>query len=165
MVYSIKNGIVEQDGCPIDPKLLFRLGKFVAEDRDSDTTLVISKRPAELKFRFSHEQSPSFRLFFREAELTPDQVNSLMEYGYFIADGKRVYFVSDKLKDFSVSACNKLPLLGLLKLLRQLYSNGLIDALPSSLVEKLRAQQKKISLHDKLFVRELYPYQDEGLHG
>ena len=163
MVYSIKHGIVEQDGCPIDPELLFRLGKFVAEDRDSETALVISKRPAELKFRFSHEPSPSFRLFFREVELTPDQLNSLVEYSYFIADGKRVYFVSDRLKDFSVSACNKLSLPRLLKLLRKLYSDGLIDALPSSLIEKLREQQQKISLHDKLFVRELYPYQNEGV--
>lgn len=163
MVYSIKNGLVEQDGCPIDPEMLFRLRKFVADDNGGETALVISRRAAELKFRFSHEPVPSFSLYFREMKLTPDQTNSLIKYGYFIADGTRVYFVSDRLKDLSVSACNRLSLPVLLKLLRQLHSDGLIDELPSSLIEKLREQQQKVSLHQKLFIRELYPYQKEGV--
>lgn len=163
MVYSIKNGLVEQDGCPIDPEMLFRLRKFVADDNGGETALVISRRAAELKFRFSHEPVPSFSLYFREMKLTPDQINSLIKYGYFIADGTRVYFVSDRLKDLSVSACSRLSLPVLLKLLRQLHSDGLIDELPSSLIEKLREQQQKVSLHQKLFIRELYPYQKEGV--
>ncbi len=163
MVYSIKNGLVEQDGCPIDPEMLFRLGKFAAVDRGSETALVISRRPAELKFMFSLEPAPSFFLYFKETKLTPDQVNSLVKFGYFIADGKRVYFVSDRLRDLSVSAFSRLSLPLLLKLLRQLKSDGLIDEFPSSLVDKLREQQQKVSQHEKLFVRELYPYQKEGV--
>ncbi len=163
MVYSIKNGLVEQEGYPIDPETLFRLRKFVADDQGSETALVISRRAAELKFRFSHEPVPSFSVYFREIKLTSDQINASIEYGYFIADGARVYFVSDRLRDLSVSAHSMLSLPILLKLLRQLHSEGLIDELPSSLIEKLRKQRQKVSQHQKLFIRELYPYQIEGV--
>lgn len=163
MVYSINNGLVELGGHPLEPDMLFRLGKFTAEIDGCDIVLVISKRPAELKFEFSLEPSPFFILYFRETKLDSIQVSTLVDYGYFIADKKRVYFVSDRLREYAVAACNKISLPGLLKLLRQLHSDGLIDEVPSALIEQLKAKQKKKSLHEKLFVRELYPYQKKGV--
>lgn len=162
MVYSINNGLIELDGHPLEPDSLFKLGKFTAEVDDCETALVISRRPAELKFGFNLELTPPFTLYFKEIELDFDQVNSLLRYGYFISDRKRVYFVSDRLRAYTASACGELHVSGLLKLLRQLRGDGLIDAVPSDLLDLLREKQQQNSLSEKLFVRELYPYQKEG---
>ena len=149
MVYSINNGLVELDGHLLEPDVIFRLGKFTAEADGCETTLVISRRPAELKFEFSLELPHFFSLHFRETVLDSDQVNSLVKYGYFIADKKRVYFVSNRLREYTVTACGELHLSGLLKLLRQLRGDGLIDAVPSALVDQLREKRQKGSLTRK----------------
>ncbi|MDC9597938.1 SNF2-related protein [Xenorhabdus anantnagensis] len=163
MIYSINNGLVELDGHRVKPDILFKLGKFTAEMDGCELTLIVSKRPAELEFEFHLEPSPFFTLYFREIKLDSNQVNSLVQSGYFIADKKRIYFVSDRLREYTFSACGELRLSGLLKLLRQLYGEGLIDAFPSALINQLREKQSKKICHEKLFVRELYPYQKEGV--
>ena len=163
MSYTVNKGIVELDSVPVEPDALFRLGKFSALLDSSETTLVISKRPTELRFQFSLVPEPVFTLFFREAELSRTQVNSLVEYGYFIVNGKRVHFVSSGVRAHVVEAFGKLHLPGLMKLLRALYHEGLSDELPSGLLEQLRESQSKTAHHDKLFVQTLYPYQKDGV--
>ncbi|MFW5408872.1 DEAD/DEAH box helicase [Pectobacterium brasiliense] len=163
MAYSIDNGLVELDGFHVEPNVVFRLGKFVAEMDGCEYTLIVSKRPAELKFEFGLVPSPFFTLYFKDIQLDSVQVNSLVRSGYFIINKKRVHFVSQKLREYIVVAYGELGLSGLLKLLRQLYVEGLIDTIPSSLINQLREKQNNNFHRERLFVRELYPYQKDGV--
>lgn len=51
-----------------------------------------------------------------------------------------------------------------MKLLRTLHLEGFMDEFPSHLIEVLRSNQQKQAHHDKLFVKSLYPYQQEGVN-
>lgn len=163
MAYSIHDGLVEVDGHPLEPQLLFKLGKFEATVDDRETELIVSRRPAGLKFVFNLDCTPCFSLYFNETKLNPDQANSLVKYGYFITDLKRVHFASEKLRLYAISASKELHLPSLLKLLRQLRREGLIDDIPASLVDNFRERRQRESTHGKLFVRQLYPYQQQGV--
>ena len=55
MAYTIKNGMVEQDGVFLEAEHLFKLGRISASYSNADVELVISKRPAQIHFEFEAE--------------------------------------------------------------------------------------------------------------
>ena len=163
MKFSISNGIVELDGNAIAPQDLFKLGKF-SVILDGDTKeVVISRRPAELSFSFNANFTPCFSLHFKDLLLDPAQVNAIVAKGYFIVGNKRVHFVSERIRQHAIVAGSPLHIPSLLKLLRELSREGLIDELPAALIDRFREKNKKTWTHGDLFVRELYPYQKHGV--
>lgn len=163
MGYTVKNGIVEHDNLPVGPQELFRLGKFTASLEGVDTTLVVSKRPAELRFHFDPESNPMFRINFKGFDLNDVQLSSLATKGYFIVSGKRVHFVTSVVVGHVASALGDLPLPSLIKLLRTLYQERLSEQLPSDILESIRTKNNRSSGDIKLFVKTLYPYQKQGV--
>ncbi|MGG6134529.1 DEAD/DEAH box helicase [Pantoea allii] len=164
MTYSINYGLVELNGHPLEPESLYRLGRFLAVSEGSEEEFVISKRPAELKFEIHIEASPSFVIFFKEKKLDSVQVSSLIKNGYFIAASRRIYFVTERLKEYVLSSQIDLTLPNTLKLIRKLHSDGLTNRYNLALIDQLRENQKeKIFYHNDLFVRELYTYQKDGV--
>lgn len=164
MAYTIKNGMVEQNGIFLEAEHLFKLGRISTNSDGVEVELVISKRPAQIHFKFEAEPAPNFVLFFRGKLLDKEQTHSLVKYGYFISDGKRVHFVSSRINEHLAIAFGDLPLPKLMKLLRSLHLEALIDEFPAHLIEMLRENQKKQAHHEKLFVQSLYPYQEEGVN-
>lgn len=163
MVYTIHDGLIHADGSPVAAEDLFRLGKFPAITDDGETGLVVSRRPAELGFSFDPDATPCFTIHFKDNLLDPCQVKAVAGHGYFIADSKRVHFVSERLRQHVIAASNEQHLPGLLRLLRDLRREGLISAVPAALVDRFREKKQRESAHDRLFVRELYPYQQHGV--
>lgn len=164
MTYVIKNGTVEQDGVFLEAQNLFKLGKILAIFNGLEVNLIISKRPAEIRFDFQGEPNPSFTLYFRGKLLDKEQIYALVKHGYFISDIRRVHFVSSRISEYLDIAFGDLPLSKLMKLLRYLHLDGLIDEFPAHLIEVLRENQNKKSHHEKLFVQSLYPYQEDGVN-
>ncbi|MEZ8038950.1 DEAD/DEAH box helicase [Vibrio sp. 1F263] len=164
MAYIIKNGMVEHNDVFLEAEHLFKLGRISANSDGVEVGLVISKRPAQIHFKFETEPAPNFVLFFRGKPLDKEQTHSLVKYGYFISDGKRVHFVSSRINEHLAIAFGDLPLPKLMKLLRSLHLEALIDEFPAHLIEMLRDNQKKQAHHEKLFVQSLYPYQEEGVN-
>ena len=164
MAYTIKNGMVEQDGVFLEAEHLFKLGRISASYSNAEVELVISKRPAQIHFEFEAEPTPNFLLFFRGKQLDTEQTYALVEHGYFIADVRRLHFVSSRMNEHLAIAFGELYLPKLMKLLRTLSLEGLIDEFPAHLIELLRDKQKKQAHHEKLFVQSLYPYQEEGVN-
>lgn len=163
MSYVVKNGIVEQNNLPLDPEILFRLGKITAVLKEAESTLVVSRRPAELRFHFDPGSDPMFRVSFKGSDLNEVQLNSLATKSYFIVNSKRIYFVTSRTVEHVVSAFGDQPLPSLIKLLRTLYQEGLSDQLPSGLLESIRVKKKSTSDGSKLFIKTLYPYQKQGV--
>ncbi len=160
----INHGIVEDNGKLVAPERVFRLGRFTALSDGIDTEFIISKRPAQIQFVFELTPIPFFILHFRGYPLDVKQTNALVKHGYFIFDGRRVCFVSSKVIEHLEAAFGGLPLPKLIKLLRSLFQEGLINEIPSDLIEQLRADQLKESHHKNLFVQSLYPYQEAGVN-
>ncbi len=163
MVYTAHDGLILVNGAPLEPLMLFKLGKFTVLMDGNEIDLVVSRRPAELSFRFNPDVTPCFTLHFRDALLDACQVKTVAQHGYFIADNKRVHFISDRLRQHVIAAVNELHLPRLLRLLRELRREGLISEIPVALVDRFRAKKQKACTHGKLFVRELYPYQQYGV--
>lgn len=163
MVFQIKNGIVELNNTPVEPEILYQKGKINVLTEESEIFLVVSKRPAEIRFEFNPGQNPPFTLFFKESALDCIQINSLINHGYFIFNHKRIHFVSSGIKEYVVSAFGDLHLPGLMKLLRTLYQEGLSQDIPSDFLESLRIRQSKKVTDKPLFVQKLYPYQENGV--
>jgi len=164
MDYTINSGIVEDNGKQVAAKAVFMLGRFTASLDGTDTEFVVSKRPAQIQFVFELSPTPTFKLYFRDHPLDVEQTNALIKHGYFILDGRRVYFLSSRVAEHLEVAFGDLRIPKLIKLLRSLYQEGLIDKIPSDLINQLRTNQHNQSHHEKLFVRELYPYQLEGVN-
>jgi SNF2 family DNA or RNA helicase len=161
--YSLQNGVVKDEAVPVEPNELFRLGKIDACVGGEETTLTISKRPTEIRFCFTLDQEPNFGLFFKGAKLNSQQQNSLIDYGYFVRDDTRIHFVTEGVKEHIELAFGNLSLPALIRFLRVLYQSGLIDEEPSDLVNKLREKNGKRANYERLFIRELYPYQEQGV--
>ncbi len=164
MVYHVKAGTIEVDGAPIDPYILFKLSVFSVEESNGPVTYVVSRRAAELTFKFNLENQPYFSLFHSNTALDPERIRSLLNHGYFITESKRVYFVSDRIKDYLNCAFTENSLPKLLKLLRRLRNDGLlIDEIPLNLVGKFKERDAWVTHCDRLFAKDLYPYQIEGV--
>jgi SNF2 family DNA or RNA helicase len=164
MNYTINNGIVEENGKQLTPEAVFKLGRFMALLDSNNTKFVVSKRPAQIQFVFELTPSPTFILHVRGKPLNVSQTNTLVRNGYFILDGRRVCFVSPRVNEHLEAAFGDLPLPKLIKLLRSLFQEGLVNEIPSDLIEQLRVNQHKESHHEKLFVQPLYPYQESGVN-
>ena len=164
MAYRINDGMVEQDGVLLEAEQLFSLGRISAHLDNDEVELIMSKRPARIHFEFKAEPAPHFLLFFRGQPLNAEQTYSLTKYGYFMSGGKRLHFVSSHLSELLTSAFGELTLPKLMKLLRTLHLEGFMDEFPSHLIEVLRSNLQKQAHHDKLFVKSLYPYQQEGVN-
>ncbi|MBE8232272.1 MAG: DEAD/DEAH box helicase, partial [Endozoicomonadaceae bacterium] len=143
---------------------IFKLGRFTVLSGGIDTEFVISKRPAQIQFVFELTPTPFFTLNFRGNSLDAKQTSALVTHGYFIFEERRVCFVSSRVIEHLKTAFEDLPLSKLIKLLRSLFQERLINEIPTDLLEKLRANQLKESHHEKLFVQSLYPYQESGVN-
>jgi len=164
MAYTIRNGIVEQDGTHIQAENLFRLGKLQVNCDGNEIDLVISKRPAQIQFKFTIEPKPIFSLFSRETLLNKEQTHTLVKHGYFISDGRRVNFVTSRINEHLSIAFGELQLPKLMKLLRCLCLEKLINEFPAHLIQQLRENLKREAQHKKLFTQALYPYQEDGVN-
>ncbi|MEE2003242.1 DEAD/DEAH box helicase [Alkalimonas sp. MEB108] len=163
MAYTILDGEILANGHPLAPEQLFKLARFSVVMDGNDIELTVSRRPAELRFNFNPDVTPCFTLHFRDTQLAPCQLKTLVEYGYFIIDNKKVFFVSDRLRHHLIEAANELELPRLLRLLRELRREGLISEIPATLIDRFRVKKQKNWTHRKFFVRELYPYQQFGV--
>ena len=163
MVYTINDGLIEVDGIPLAPERLFTLGKFAAYGEKGEIDLIVSRRPADLSFDFDPDATPCFSIIFKDARLDRSQVEALVARGYFIAGNKRVHFVSERLRQHVIAASGELLLPILLKLLRDLRREALIGEVPVALVDRFRDKKQGARAYDKLFVRDLYPYQKYGV--
>lgn len=164
MNYTINHGIVEEHGELVAPEAVFSLGRFTAFSEGTETEFVVSKRPAQIQFVFDLTPIPTFTLHFKGNTLDVKQTNALVKQGYFILGGRRVCFVSSRVSEHLETAFGDLRLPKLIKLLRSLFQEGLINEIPSDLIEQLRTSQHKEALHKKLFVQSLYPYQEVGVN-
>jgi SNF2 family DNA or RNA helicase len=163
MTYLVNNGVVEYDNVPIPPEELYKRGRLNAIMNGEEISLISSKRPADIRFYFHLEPSPHFSVSFKGVLLNTQQIHSLKSQGYFIADTKRIHYVNSGLKEYVVAAFSEQRLPHLIKLLRAMSQEGLCEQLPSDFLEILRAKSKRTSHHGKLFIRELYPYQKQGV--
>jgi len=163
VAYQINNGVVINDALPVPPEQLYKEGKIQVLSGSEELTLVSSKRPAELKFHFNLDHNPHFTLSFRGELLQENQMYSLTNQGYFIADSNRIHFVNPTIRDYVSAAYGELHIAALMKLLRALYQEDLCEQLPSNILENLRTQQSSKAKHEKLFEKTLYPYQSQGV--
>lgn len=163
VIYTIKSGVVCFKEVAVSSEVLFKLGRFSAFVEEEISSFTISKRPARLKFIFDVKPKAQFHIVFREAELKEHQINSLKELGYFIDDSHRIYFVTEFVKGFVIKAFSQQSVPKLLSLLRSLSHNALIDCVPEDLVKALNVDKFFPANNKRLFEKELYPYQQEGL--
>ncbi|MEI8596887.1 DEAD/DEAH box helicase [Vibrio sp. M60_M31a] len=163
MIYLINNGVVEYDSVPIPSEELYKQGRLSAILNGKEITLIASKRPAALCFHFHVEPAPHFSVSFKGEPLNTQQLHSLKSQGYFISNGKRIHFVNSGIKEYVDAAFSELHLPSLIKLTRTLYQEGLCEQIPSNFLETLREKRKSTSHHENLFIKELYPYQKEGV--
>lgn len=163
MIYLINNGIVEYDNMPIPSEDLYKQGRFSAILNDKEITLIASKRPAALFFHINLENDSLFSISFKGKPLNTQQLHSLKSHGYFIVNDKRIHFVNSGIKEYVKAVFSDLRLPSLIKLIRALYLEGLCEQIPSNILETLREKRKITSHHENLFIKELYPYQKEGV--
>ncbi|MVB40240.1 DEAD/DEAH box helicase [Vibrio cholerae] len=163
MTYLINNGVIEYDNVPISSEELYKQGRFNAIYNGETISLVASKRPADLFFHFHVDPAPHFSICFKGEQLDTQQLNSLKNQGYFIANAERVHFVNAGIKAYVDTAFNQPHLPSLIKLLRALFQEGLCEQIPLDFLETLREKSKRIAHHERLFVKKLYPYQKKGV--
>lgn len=163
MTYLINNGVVVYDNMPVSPEELYKRGRLSAILNGKEITLIASKRPAELRFHLHLDPAPHFSISFKGELLNTQQLSSLKSQAYFIANTKRIHFVSSGTKEYVDAALSELHLPSLIKLLRAMYQEGLCEQLPSDFLETLRTKRKRKAHHERLFIRELYPYQAQGV--
>ena len=164
MDYTINKGIVECDGTPVEPEILFKLGRIQVSDDVNHGMLVVSKRPADLRIKYQFEPQSTFQVYFKEVLLEQSQIDSILEFGYFLADSKRVHFVDANVRAHLNTAFSNISLPKLIKLLRNLYNEGYSDDVPSGLINQLRSKVAQKPNLGKLFEQTLYPYQEEGVN-
>lgn len=156
--------MILEDGNYVSPELLFRQGRITATSlENASIELVISRRPAEIHFNFDPDSTPCFSMLFKGVRIDSLQTNALLTQGYFITDSKRIHFVSERLRQHVIAASNELHLPSLLRLLRDLRREGLVNAVPAALIDRFKEKKQDISAHGSLFVRDLYPYQQHGV--
>ncbi|MGQ8367370.1 DEAD/DEAH box helicase [Glaciecola sp. 1036] len=165
MTYLINNGVIEFENVPISSEELYNYGRINVIFNDEELSLIASKRPANIRFHFHIEPAPHFSVSFKGEQLNEQQLYSLKCQGYFIVNAKRIYFVNTEIKEYvdTAFADLQLPLPSLIKLIRTLHQEGLCEPLPSNFLETLRVKRKSISHHENLFIKDLYPYQKEGV--
>ncbi|RTE67346.1 DEAD/DEAH box helicase [Amphritea opalescens] len=163
MTYFVNNGVLVYDNEPIPSEELYKQGRLSAILNGERIYLIASKRPAKIHFHFHLEPSPHFSICFKGVLLNTEQLYSLQSQGYFIVNAERIHFVNSGVKAYVDAALGELHLPSLIKLLRAMYQEGLCEQPPSAFLEILRAKSKRTAHHEKLFIRDLYPYQKQGV--
>ena len=163
MKVNIENGLVVCDGRVLSEKEVIKEGQFDVIGIGKDTRLSVAKRPANLSFVLGMSPEPVFTVVFRENRLKPDQVNALVERGYFIDDAMRICFAGNQIVDYVRRAFSSPTVSVLLSLLRSMQQAGVLDSVPDNLVECLRRNESTLHNDLELFEGKLYPYQKEGV--
>lgn len=163
MKVNIENGLVVCDGRVLSEKEVIKEGQFDVIGSGKDTSLSVAKRPADLSFVLSMSPEPVFTVVFRENRLKPEQVNALVERGYFIDDAMRICFASYQIVDYVRRAFSSPTVPILLSLLRSMQQAGVLGSVPDNLVECLRGNESTLHNDLELFEGKLYPYQQEGV--
>lgn len=164
MEYIVESGFIKINGRELSAEEIFREGRLEVLSEGSTVRLSVSKRPARLNFSFDIAPVPVFSVGFRGNPLSEIQISSLRKNGYFIDCSLRIYFVSEQVKDYLVQAYSAPSVPKLLSLLRALHHDQLLEAVPDNLVERLSGNEKPSSSVQKLFEKDLYPYQKEGVN-
>jgi SNF2 family DNA or RNA helicase len=134
---------------------------YLTENGES-LTLYISKRPATLKFKFELSPEPIFTIWNRGVELVGNSLKSAQHFGYFI-DGNRLVFLSENTQNYLIDIENPFALTKTLKLLKELSVKQLLLSKPDDLIACLGKYDNFHAKGEKLFLKELYPYQKEGV--
>lgn len=164
MDYVIDSGVIKTNGRVLTAEEVFRMGRFEALEENNRIHLTVSRRHPRLKFKFDLTPEPYFSIYFRKAPLSNNQVYSLQSNGYFIDSSRRVYFVSEHMKSYLAQVFEMPAIPKLLSLLRSLHHEQLLETLPENLVERLSRNEKPLCKTNKLFEKELYQYQEEGVN-
>ena len=125
------------------------------------SNLSFSRKPAALEFDLVLNPLPKFNVFARREALSQDAIEMACNLGYFIL-GSRLFFVPEELQadlKLSQSDCS---LVNVLKLVRKFKTRSQLKSEPPNIVAKLD-KPKRIQKEQKLFTKELYPYQVDGV--
>lgn len=124
--------------------------------------LIISKRPANLKFKLTLTPSPLFTIWNRKEEIVGDALVCASEFGYYL-DDKRIIFLSEN----TISQLKKIQepfsLPVFLKLIKELKQKHLLLSVPDNLLDIIGKAENYHVEGKTLFIRELYPYQKKGV--
>lgn len=163
MEYVIESGLIKGNGRDLTPVEIFRKGQLEILTEEGKVSLLVSKRPAKVKFSFDISPAPTFSVCFQDSPLSENQISSLQKNGYFIVHSQRIYFVSEQVKGYVIQAFTALSIPSLLSLLRSLHHDQLLESVPDNLIERLSQNEKPSNEAKKLFEKKLYPYQKEGV--
>jgi SNF2 family DNA or RNA helicase len=137
-------------------------GRLLVLTPNGAIVLLLSKRPGELKFKFNTNPQPSFTVWNKDTELEGNTLVCAERFGYFIKEN-RIIFLTEITQNYLTIIKTPFALSKILKLLKELSVKELLLSKPDNLVKTLRSFSKFHAKGDKLFVKELYPYQKEGV--
>lgn len=160
--YFILSG---QNDEPLNSKEISSLsthGRILVYSSDGQLELYLSKRPAELKFKFNINPKPSFTTWYKGVELEGNSLVCAESFGYFIKEN-RIIFLAEITQNYLKAIKTPFALSKTLKLLKELSVKELLLSKPDNLVKTLGSFSKFHAKGDKLFIKELYPYQKEGV--
>lgn len=163
MGYIIESGLLKRDGRELLAEEIFEKRRLEALLEGKTVSLVVSKRPARISFTFDITPNPIFTINFRGRPLSDDQTDSLRKYGYFIEGSHRICLVSEHVKSFVIQAYTTSSVPKLLSLLRLLQHAQLLKSVPDNLIERLLHSEDSSCRAQRLFEKELYPYQEDGV--
>jgi SNF2 family DNA or RNA helicase len=163
MEYTVESGLLKIEGRELSAEEIYRKGRLEVFTENGNVFLSVSKRPAKITFSFDIAPAPVFSISFRGNSLSESQTYSLRKSGYFIDFHQRVHFVSEQVKSYLIQAFATPSVPKLLSLLRSLHHDQLLEFLPDNLIERLSQNEKPNNQAKKLFEKELYPYQKEGV--
>lgn len=163
MEYTVESGLLKIDGRELSAEEIYRKGQLEVFTENGNVFLSVSKRPAKITFSFDIAPAPVFSIIFRGNSLSESQIYSLRKSGYFIDFHQRIYFVSEQVNSYLIQAFAAPSVPKLLSLLRSLHHDQLLEFVPDNLIERLSQNEKPSNEAKKLFEKELYPYQKEGV--
>lgn len=165
--FRIKAGlIVRQDSSVIEGKDLYQF-LTTKESRSLLTgdikALLPSKRPVVPSYEVTViNRRIRFKPFCLGVILSPDELASADLAGYFIRL-ERIYFLTDESRKELQSTIRCLSLPDALAIIRKLRLEGRLLSEPSDLIQGLCARERLHFTISALFVKELYPYQLDGV--
>jgi len=137
-------------------------GGQVTDCSGSLKEITFSKRPAKLTFSLELSDTPKFKVFLKETPLRYSALNTATGFGYFIIES-RLYFLSeDQQTDLKTSQAD-CSLIEILKLVRKFKTQNKLNNEPDNIVVELNKAQRVKDGSVRLFEKELYPYQKQGI--
>lgn len=167
---SLQNGCVVRAGPeltgPVEAReLYFLLADPSSRQLMSDAVgrLSISRRPLRLHYKAAMQGTRlGFEPVWKGVPLDEDEATKLGDLGYLIRDEK-VYFIEDEGREELRTALQEAALAVALPLLRKLHAEGRLESSFAEITSEL-VNASKFSAHPgALFIRELYPYQRQGV--